>query len=65
MIDIYSEPAPDYNFYIDKGDIGKIAANRTVLCIFTDYGLLHNHKPNLWQYNEYLYLKNEGAEIRK
>lgn len=49
MTTTISEPSPDYNYFVN-GNINRIAANRVVLCIFTEYGLMNNHKPSLSEY---------------
>lgn len=62
---MYPEHAPDYNFFIQEGNLDRIAANRTVLCIFTEFALFHGYRPKVYEYDNHLNMKNNGSIIRK
>lgn len=46
------DESPDFNFCIDKGNDDRKAANRVVLCIMSEFGMMNNCKPKRYQIQE-------------
>ena len=49
----FNKESPDFNFGL-CGDPKKIAANRVVLCILTEYGLCNNRKMRPHEYSAFV-----------
>ncbi len=49
----FNTESPDFNFGL-WGDLKKIVANRTVLCILTEYGLCNNRRMMPHEYNAFI-----------
>lgn len=46
--------SPDFNNMIYKGRIERIATNRVVLCIMTEFGLCNNRRMMTHEYNSFV-----------
>lgn len=50
----FTNESPDFNFFLEKGRMDRIAANRVVLSVMTEYGLINNHKMNAQEYSAFI-----------
>lgn len=50
----FVKESPDFNFVIKKGMVGRIAANRVVLCVMTEYGLVNNRRMSVSEFSRFI-----------
>lgn len=50
----FEKESPDWNMFIEKGDPNKIAANRCVLSIMTEFGLCNDYSMSARQYTAFI-----------
>lgn len=46
--------SPDFNFLLENGRMDRIAANRAVLCIMTEFGLCNDRKMNAREFSNFI-----------
>lgn len=49
----FERESPDYNFGL-WGKLERIAANRVVMCILTEFGLCNDRRMNTREYNSFI-----------
>lgn len=49
----FERESPDYNFGL-WGKLERIAANRVILCVMTEFGLTNDRKMNVREYNSFI-----------
>lgn len=46
--------SPDFNFMIEEGLIERIAANRVIVCIMTEFGMMNNKIMDIQEFSQFI-----------
>lgn len=50
----FMKESPDFNYFIERGRTGRIAANRVVLCVMTEYGLVSDRRMSASEFSRFI-----------
>lgn len=46
--------SPEFDLFIEKGRMERIAVNRVVICIMTEYGLCNNRRMSIEEFSRFI-----------
>lgn len=46
--------SPDFNYMLEKGRMERIAANRIVLCVMSEFGLCNDRRMNIEEFSRFI-----------
>lgn len=50
----FTNESPDFNLFIEKGRMERIAANRVVICVMTEFGLVNDRRMNAKEFSSFM-----------